>query len=382
MATNLPSIRVHKSTFQYVVYHAGKRHYLGAWTAKDKRPPESVQVAYSALIGKILSIAEEPIARPDLWSMSLTVGDLVERFLVDVQRDRPKTVSRWRCYLRPLAELYADWPIGSFGPSRLLKVQDHLIAAGNSRSGINHTIGRIRQAFAWGVYREFAKPELLVGLKTVPPVRFGRALEKSARGMVPDSIIEETLPHLPPRIRAMVQIQRASGMRPGEVCALTMGQIDRAKSVWWFKPTHHKTAHMGRRRWIPLGPKAQEALAPWLRADPEKPLFSPAESVEEWRKSKRKKGKAAKVANYRERPPGAQYTPNRYGQIIRAACAREGIPVWSPNQLRKAAAQAVYESLGLDHARALLGHHSDEITNRHYLSQELGKAEAAALKIG
>lgn len=382
MGSCSPVIRVHKSTKQYVVYHGGKRHYLGPWAPTDRKPPQSVQVAFATLVGRIYAIAEDVPNKPDFWQRSLTVAELAEGFLNFVQQDRPKDLSRWRCYLRPLLELFADWPLTSFGPARLIKVQDRLVSLGHSRTGTDHTIGKIRQVFSWGVCREFVKPEQLVALRTVPGVRHGRAVEKKARGKVADSIVIETLPHLPPRIRVMVQVQRLTGMRPSEVCLMTMGQIDRSKPVWWFNPDHHKTAHHDQERRIPLGPKVQEILGPWLRADPDRPLFSPAESLKEWQDSRRKKKNKPAPNPNRKRPPGEQYTSNRYGFIIREACKKNAIPVWSPNQLRKSAAQAVVEMLDEDHARALLGHTTSEITRQHYLTQEMVKAERAALKIG
>ena len=382
MATKLPSIRIHKPTKQYIVNHQGKRHYLGPWSPLDKKPPQSVQVAFASLLGRLLSISEEIPQKPDFWQRSMTISELVQRFMVSVQEDRPHDIVRWKSYLRALLELYADWPVKSFGPSRMLKVQDRMIAQGHSRTGTNHNIGKIRQLFSWGVAREYVEPEMLLALKTIPPVKFGRAHETSARGMVEDSIVDETIPHLPPQLQSMVQIQRITGMRPGEVCSMTTGQIDRSRQVWWFRPVHHKTLHRGKERMIPLGPKAQELLAPWLRADPDKPLFCPKENQEDWREGRRKAGKAPLDSRKRKRTQPTRYTTGRYGQIIRAVCLESGIPLWSPNQLRKAAAQSVLETLGIDHARALLGHSTTEVTRHHYLTQEMAKAEQAALKIG
>src|SRR5262249_8649884 len=82
-------------------------------------------------------------------------------------------------------------------------------------------------------------------------------------------------PQLTPPVRAMVQLQRLTGMRPGEVIRMTTGAIDRAGELWVYRPGRHKTDYLGRGRSIYLGPKAQEILRPLLKADPDAPLFSP-----------------------------------------------------------------------------------------------------------
>jgi hypothetical protein len=43
----------------------------------------------------------------------------------------------------------------------------------------------------------------------------------------PEEHIDAILPHLTPSVRAMVEVQRLTGMRPGEVCRMTTGPIDR-----------------------------------------------------------------------------------------------------------------------------------------------------------
>lgn len=60
---------------------------------------------------------------------------------------------------------------------------------------------------------------------------------------------------------------RVTGMRPGEVCGLTLEEIERVGSVWVYRPARHKTAHRRRERAIPIGPKGQAALVAVLLRD-------------------------------------------------------------------------------------------------------------------
>ena len=79
--------------------------------------------------------------------------------------------------------------------------------------------------------------------------------------------------------------------------------------------------------------------------------------------------------------PGNAYTPNSLLGAIKRACKAVAIPNWSPNQLRHAAATRIRKEVGLDAARAVLGHTSAGITEI-YAERDIGIAEAVATKLG
>jgi integrase len=184
----------------------------------------------------------------------------------------------------------------------------------------------------------------------------------------------------------MVKIQLLTGMRSGEVCAISMDQIDTSDhECWVYRPRHHKTASIGRIREVPFIPEAIAILMGFLRED-DKPLFNPGREIERWQIETRKR-KSIAMINVRD-----MYGANSYRQAIVRGCARvrakqegEGLepshPDWSPRQLRKAAAQEALDLLGDNSARALLGHRSSSITMRHYARRDLIQARAAALAI-
>ncbi len=58
-------------------------------------------------------------------------------------------------------------------------------------------------------------------------------------------------------------------------CDLTPGEPN-----WEYRPAWHKTAWRGKDRVIIVGPKAQEILRPFLKADPQAYLFDPRDVVE------------------------------------------------------------------------------------------------------
>lgn len=191
----------------------------------------------------------------------------------------------------------------------------------------------------------------------------------------------------------MVRLQELTGMRPGEVCRLTMGEIDRADDVWFYRPGLHKTAHRGKARAIALVPKARAVLAAFVAVagcviDPDAPLFSPARDREErfrvMRESRvskvppsqqnRRKGNARRL-------PADEYHPHAYSSAIAAACEKANVPAWSPNQLRHTFATSIRQRFGLEAAQVLLGHEKADVT-QIYAERNLGLAARVAAEVG
>src|SRR5262245_6271529 len=88
----------------------------------------------------------------------------------------------------------------------------------------------------------------------------------------------------------MVELQRLTGMRPGEVRSLRPIDVERSENVWLYRPSRHKTQWRGKERVVAIGPKAQAVLAPFLdgRA-PESFAFSPGEAMDRKRAEMRAK---------------------------------------------------------------------------------------------
>jgi integrase len=105
---------------------------------------------------------------------------------------------------------------------------------------------------------------------------------------VPEAWVDAVLPFVSMQVRAMIELQLFSGARPGEVCAMRTCDLDTSGRVWIYRPGFHKTEHLGRRREIYLGPRAQEVLNPWLRLDTQAYLFQPIEAEDHRRGERRK----------------------------------------------------------------------------------------------
>jgi integrase len=176
----------------------------------------------------------------------------------------------------------------------------------------------------------------------------------------PEEDIRAILPHLQPTVRAMVELQALTGMWPGEVWRLTTGQIDRTGDPWIYQPVQHKTAARGKDRVIPIGPRAQEVLEPWLKADPDAILFSPREASQRFHEACMKphrtdRQRAKKRQGAPQRLPREVYNKNSYRQAIERACLRAGVPIFHPNAIRHSVGTRVRHDFGLEAAEALSG---------------------------
>lgn len=395
----LPKLCRHRGKALAYVRIEGRQVYLGPWPEGARKPAPEAMARYQSMIGRIASgEAPEPMSDGRVTCAELAVAFLEAHF---------KSIDylAYRGALAPVLALCGDTSAENFGPNRLRQIREwfltHPVELGargtaqahkvaRTRSGINKSLVRIRRVWKWGVSREMIGPEVLMALQALEPLAIGQgAPEAKPRLAVSRADVDAVLPHLAPMHQAMVRLQQLTAMRPGEVCAITTPEIERAgKTTWYYRPGAHKNAHRGKGRSIALNTLAIQILLPWLRAD-DKPLFSPAlrmaeraEIKRQNRKTKVQPSQAARAVANPKNPPGDRYTTHAYGAAIRKACIRAGVSPWTPNQLRKLAANEVLRLGGQDLARALLGHPDAETTRRFYLESEREKAAHAASLLG
>jgi integrase len=245
--------------------------------------------------------------------------------------------------------------------------------------------------FKWAVAEELVPPSLYHGLQAVPGLKKERTAARETAPVRPvdDANVEAVLPLLTRPVRAMVRIQRLTGMRPGEVVVMRPCDVDRsAGKVWAYRPERHKTEHHGAARVIFLGPRAQEALRPFLDRDPGTYCFSPREALEDLRKRQRAvrktKVQPSQQDRRKRRPakrPGERYSVDTYGNAVERACRKAGVPPWHVNQLRHTRATELRREAGIDAARVVLGHRSPQVTEV-YAEADLGKAAGIMERLG
>lgn len=299
-----------------------------------------------------------------------------------------------RLAMRFLHELYGGQAAAEFGPLKLKACRQRMIEAGLARTTINGFVSRIRQAFRWAIENELVPATVLEGLRAVQGLKRGRTTARECEPVRPvdRGAVEAVLPHVARQVAAMVELQWLTGMRPQEVVQMRMVDIDRGGRVWIYRPKDHKVEHHDMDRVIPLGPKAQAVLAPFLTLDPTAALFSPKAAEKERRAAMRAARKTKVWPSHsnraRKRRRGSEdqglrdcYDTNSYRRAIARGCAKAGIAVWSPNQLRHSAATRIRKEMGIEVAQAVLGHRQLE-TTQVYAEVNQARAVDAMERLG
>jgi site-specific recombinase XerC len=386
---HVPAYRLHKPSGQARVIIARRHIYLGPYGSAESREK------YARIIAETAVNVEKPDISAALYQPeSLSVNEVILAYWrfaegYHVLGGEPtKEMDCIREALVPLREHYGLSSARSFGPKSLKALQQHMISRGLCRTLINQRIGRIKRVFKWAVSEELVPAAVFHGLQAVAGLRFGHteARETEPVKPVPDEHVDAVLPFVTPHVAAMIQLQRLTGTRPCEVVIARPCDIDMSGDVWVYEPEDHKNRWRGSRRLIPIGPKAQAILQPFLDRDPNTYIFSPKES-DAWRRenrpvyyqAKRKTPIYPSELRARERlkqerrnqtpkrPKRDRYDTASYRRAITyglTKARKSGVEVnhWHPNQLRHTRATEIRKSDGIEAAQVVLGHARADVT--------------------
>ena len=273
-----------------------------------------------------------------------------------------------------LGRQHGDEYVDDFGPVKLDDFRDDLITDRDwSRKYINKQVTRLVAMFRWAVAKELCRPEVYARLAALGGLKKGRSAARETPGVtvVENERVDATMPFLPEIVADMVRFQRLTSARPGEVCSLCPGDLDRRGDVWVYTPDEHKTEHHEKHRRVFIGPKAQAVLAQYLLRPADQFCFSPAESIARARRRQREARKTPLSCGNRAgtnraaRPkwkPSSRYKVASYRMAIRRGCEKAGVAVWTPNQLRHSAATEIRERYGLEAAQVICGHATADVT--------------------
>ena len=274
-----PSYRLHKARNCAVVTINGKNHYLGPYDS-----PESHE-EYARLIAewKANRRGKSGVSYPPETGV-LTVNLLVLKYLdwvetYYVKHGKPTAeVNNLSRAASTLKRLYGRTPAQDFGPTELETVQQAMIEEKLARKTINGRTSRIKRLYRWAEKKKLVPPAPYHALLVVEGLKMGRTFARETKPVeiVPDSVVQATLPHLNEHLRAMVQVQELAAMRPQDIRNMRTGDIDMTGDVWIYRPWTHKNEHHGQVREIAIGPRAQAILKPFLKLDTPPPPTSSA----------------------------------------------------------------------------------------------------------
>jgi integrase len=300
----------------------------------------------------------------------------------------------FRYAIQYLTKLYGDTPAAGFGPLALQAVRSAMIADGLCRTRINKQVGRLKRVFKWAASQELVPAAVTAALETVDGLRAGRsaAVESVPVGPVPIADYLATLPHLTPTVRAMCEVLRLTGMRPGEVRLMRPCDVEKATPLWTYRPNQHKNKHRGKVRAVPIGPRAQAVLSVYLDdADgPDSRLFTPAKArTERYAEMRARRKSRVTPSQVNRKKPFAEllkrsrdyFSDHGFAAAVRRAAKKAKVRSWHPNQLRHLYGTEVRGLFGLEAAGAALGHTKLSATEV-YAERDWGLAGRVAMEMG
>jgi integrase len=418
----IPRYTKHRATGQAVVTLSGQDFYLGPHGTKTSH------LEFDRVVAEWLARGRRPLNKQGIDGHALTVVELLaayKRFAEGYYRKNGKVTNEVAAIVsaaKVVKSLYGREPANDFRPLKLQAVQQAMIRLDWGRKHINKQVSRVVRIFAWGVAQELVPPEIAQALREVKGLHLGRTEARETVPVLPvaDSVVNETLDHLPPIVADMVRLQRLTGCRPEEVCLLRPCDVNTAGAVWAYRPESHKTEHHGRQRVVFIGPRGQEVLRPYLLREKVAYCFCPSEGERKRRELAHEQRVTPPNYGNRpgtnqmstpKRPAGGRYSTASYRRAIHRACELAfGMPddlrkkrndettaqkeqrlelayqwrekhCWSPNQLRHSAATEIRKRFGLEAAQVTLGHSAANVTEL-YAERDMQKAADVMASVG
>lgn len=425
--SSVPKYRLHKSSGRAVVTLSdglGGRYdvQLGAYGSPESYQRYARAIAEWEAAGRRRFVAAARAAGPSVNEIALAFLEHAGTYYRHPDGSPTNELAEYKLTIRHVRELYGLTPAAAFTPQTLKTVQKKLIDADLSRGVINQRIGRVKRVFKWAAGEALIPAAVFQALQCVTGIPKGRGLARETDPIkpVPETFVDAIREHVSAPVWAMIEVQRLTGMRPGEVCTMRTCDLDTSGDVWLYRPASHKTAWRGKERVVAIGRKAQAVVKQFFTTRTEDYLFSPLREREERfaviRAARKSKVQPSQVCRRKERPeklPGEHYTPASYSRAIAKACkcadliARQAlenrkaeaegrepldvpakvndadrlVPHWHPNQLRHSHATEVRRRFGLEAAQVALGHSQASITEV-YAERDLRLAVRVAAEIG
>jgi integrase len=246
------------------------RTSLSKWANEDITSKQQAQAIYEryrqAVRDGRVSAAED--RRDGLRTFDELADRYVERY---VKPRGLRTADDIEYRLKPLRRFFGPKEIAAI---RTADVEDFIADLRKPRvvnrradrtlspASINRPLALLRHMFNWGVAREYLeRTPFRRGSETL--IRLFREDNKRRRRISEDEE-QRLLDAAPPLLRAMIVCAIDTGMRRGEMLALTFGDIDWTTQVITLRG---ETTKSGRTRRLPIPTLRLKAVLDWLRLD-------------------------------------------------------------------------------------------------------------------
>lgn len=349
-ALSVPQLRHHKPSGRAIVTlsdsNTSKRRdfYLGEYGTPEAHAAYAELIARWQARGRTLEhVKPAPAqARPSAGCVAELCRDYAKHIdakggISDKHKDCVKRA------IRITRESCGALPVSEFGPLALQDVRKVMLAIrfGENdsrrwtRSVVNRRVRHLIRMFKWAVAHERAPITLPAALACVEPLKPGDFDVPEGRTVkpVPAAHVDDIKDHVSSIVWAMIQVQRYSAARAGEVCMMRSVELDVTGKVWLYRPASHKNAKRGHDRVIYLGAKAQQVVKPLLAGRAlDAYLFDPRESVRERAQANATEGQPRREnqkpdARKSDRRVQDHYTTTTYQRAITRACKAAGVSV-------------------------------------------------------
>ncbi|MCA8983261.1 MAG: tyrosine-type recombinase/integrase [Planctomycetaceae bacterium] len=289
-----------------------------------------------------------------------------------------------------------------FGPKRLMLFRDQLIDRGLSRKYINDLVSVVKRMFRWALESELVPGAQNIQAMLTRGVAWAKKGRTKARETprvkpVAEAVVDAIREHVPPQVWGMIELQRWTGMRPGEVVIMRGCDLNTSGEVWEYIPQSHKTEHHDRDRVVCIGKNGQAVLREWLRPELDRFLFSPrSDGLKPYRRDSYTSairrgceiafgmpGELRDIGRTTAKMKDAteEERLQERERLAREAAIWREAHCWSPNQLRHSFATRARREFGLEAARVTLGHSSAAVSEI-YAERDQEAARAVVARIG
>lgn len=334
----------------------------------------------------ILQFLGEPMAKKSTadYNHYRRIAALFCRVFADVRCDQwgPDEYRRFKKWLVAYAPMPTDVATDATGETIEIKRRPW------SRQYLNKLLSRFRTILSWGTTYEYYPDSALAKIRRIKDVEEGdypELVERPPVEDVPDYVVAQTLPYLPPTLADAVRLAKHNALRPSEICGLKVGDIDTTGEVWITKKSGKTTRH-GILRITAWDAYSRSILARRCKGKtPEQYVISPRDAMRERWEERAAKRKSKKTPSATARDAAREptkyawlhdyYTPEALCHAVAKAIERankKGVRIakWYPYQLRHAGVTDAVKEQGIEAARVIASHKSIKMTDHYNHSQE------------